>query len=81
MANKGFFGKTVKLVDNPAISIHMRNRKKNNFVPQKTMLCYLKIVEIIEMLYMERFLAIVLLSLSGKSVEEKNFLRESDTKY
>lgn len=73
MANKGFFGKTVKLVDNPAISIHMRNRKKNNFVPQKTMLCYLKIVEIIEMLYMERFLAIVLLSLSGKSVEEKIF--------
>lgn len=35
MANKGFFGKTVKLVDNPAISIHMRNRKKNNFVPPK----------------------------------------------
>lgn len=45
------------------------------------MLCYLKIVEIIEMLYMERFLAIVLLSLSGKSVEEKIFLRESNTKY
>lgn len=81
MANKGFLGKTVKLVDNPAISIHMRNRKKNNFVPKKTMLCYLKIVEIIEMLYMERFLAIVLLSLSGKSVEEKIFLRESNTKY
>ena len=73
MANKGFFGKTVKLVDNPAISIHMRNRKKITLSPQKTMLCYLKIVEIIEMLYMERFLAIVLLSLSGKSVEEKIF--------